>query len=327
MIRPLPLGGGAKLYYIPASRFVKFPAAKWPLLSWQPHRFPLRRPGIFALPPPARYNASLPGVRGFLCTLALFHMNTVVVLPTYNEADNLAAIVGELLALDFTELRILIVDDRSPDGTGELADALASRNPERVFVLHRQGPRGLGRSYLDGFRQALAMGAEIIVQMDADFSHSPSYLPALISALADADVAVGSRYVRGGTLDEHWSWWRRLLSWWANAIYTRMILGLRVHDGTAGFKAWSRGALEGIDLDAISSNGYVFQVEMAYVSERLGYRIVEIPIHFEDRRIGRSKMSVPVKLEAAYRTFEIRLRHRHLRPHHRRHPSILHSEV
>ena len=254
-------------------------------------------------------------------------MKTIVVLPTYNEADNLASIVGELLALDVDDLAILIVDDRSPDGTGRIADELARRHSDRVFVHHRQGPRGLGRSYLDGLRRALAMNADVIVQMDADFSHSPVYVPQMIAALEDADVVVGSRYVRGGTLDEHWGWWRRFLSWWANAIYTRLILGLRVHDGTAGFKAWSRQALTGIDLDAITSNGYVFQVEMAYVSERLGYRIVEIPIHFEDRRIGRSKMSIPVKLEAAYRTFEIRLRHRHLRPDDRRNPAVLQTEA
>ncbi|NOZ49620.1 MAG: polyprenol monophosphomannose synthase [Chloroflexi bacterium] len=254
-------------------------------------------------------------------------MNTIIVIPTYNEADNLSALVGELLALDLESLQILVVDDRSPDGTGESADKLARRHENKVFVLHRQGLRGLGRSYLDGFRRALAMGADVIVQMDADFSHSPVYLPAMVQVLAHADVAVGSRYVPGGTLDEHWGWWRRFLSWWANAIYTRLILGLHVHDGTAGFKAWTRSALEGIDLDAILSNGYVFQVEMAYVSERLGYRIVEIPIHFEDRRIGRSKMSVPVKLEAAYRTFEIRLRHRRLRPRHRRKAAIVQSEA
>lgn len=254
-------------------------------------------------------------------------MNIIAVIPTYNEADNLAALTAELLALDLESLQILVVDDQSPDGTGDIAEQLAQRYEGKIFVLHRTGPAGLGRSYLDGFRRALAMGADVIVQMDADFSHSPRYIPQMIEALAQADVVVGSRYVRGGSLDEHWSWWRRLLSWWANAIYTRLILGLHVRDGTAGFKAWSRGALEGIDLDAISSNGYVFQVEMAYVCERLGYRISEIPIHFEDRRIGRSKMSIPVKLEAAYRTFEIRLRHHKLHPRNRQIPTLIQPEA
>ena len=150
--------------------------------------------------------------------------------------------------------------------------------------------------------------------MDADFSHSPTYIPQFIERLPEADVVVGSRYVPGGSLDEQWSWWRRFLSWSANSIYARVLLGLPVKDGTAGFKVWQRSALEGIDLGSIRSNGYVFQVEMAYVCQRLGYRVIEVPIHFEDRRIGRSKMSVPVKVEAALRTFEIRWRHRHLRP-------------
>ena len=241
-------------------------------------------------------------------------MKLIVVIPTYNEADNLAAITAELLALGLDDMRILVVDDNSPDGTGKIADELAARHPDRFFVLHRQGTPGLGLSYLDGFRRALDMGAEAIVQMDADFSHSPQYIPQLLEILPTADVVVGSRYVQGGQLDQHWSWWRRFLSWWANAVYTRLILGLSVRDGTAGFKLWRRSALEGIDLNRIQSNGYVFQVEMAYVSERLGYTIVEVPIYFEDRRIGQSKMSIPVKVEAAMRTWEIRRRHRNLKP-------------
>lgn len=241
-------------------------------------------------------------------------MNIVVVVPTYNEAENLEAFVAELLALGLEGLRILVVDDDSPDGTGQIADKLAQRHPNEINVLHRQGKTGLGLAYIEGFRRALGMGADAIVQMDADFSHSPRYIPQFADALVDADVVVGSRYVQGGALDERWSWWRRFLSWWANAIYTRLLLGLHVRDGTAGFKMWRRSAIEGIDFNTILSNGYIFQVEMAYVCERLGYRIVEAPIYFEDRRIGRSKMSVMVKLEAAYRTLEIRRRHRHLRP-------------
>ncbi len=239
---------------------------------------------------------------------------TIVVIPTYNEADNLENMAAALLGLDLPGLSILVVDDNSPDGTGQIADQLAARYPDQVAVIHRTGMPGLGVSYIDGFKRALQMGAVAIVQMDADFSHAPHYVPRLIAALAEADVAIGSRYVKGGTLDEGWSWWRRFLSWWANAIYTRLLLGLQVQDGTAGFKAWRRSALEGIDLAAVRSNGYVFQVEMAYICQQLSYRLVELPIHFEDRRIGKSKMTVPVKLEAALRTIEIRWRYRRLRP-------------
>lgn len=241
-------------------------------------------------------------------------MELVVVVPTYNEAENLEALVAELLALGLDGLRILIVDDQSPDGTGKLADALAARHPRAIEVIHRLGKHGLGLAYIDGFRRALKMGAGAIVQMDADFSHSPHYIPEFLDLLPNADVVIGSRYVKGGMVDERWSWWRRFLSWWANAIYTRLLLGLQVRDGTAGFKLWRREALAGIDFDSIRSNGYVFQVEMAYVCERLGYRVVEAPIYFEDRRIGRSKMSVPIKIEAALRTLEIRRRHRNLQP-------------
>ncbi len=234
----------------------------------------------------------------------------MVVMPTYNEADNLPTIVGELLALALQGLEILIVDDNSPDGTGEIADDLVTRYPDRMHVIHRSGKLGLGTAYLSGFRYALDQGAALIIQMDADFSHSPSYIPQLVEATEEYDVVVGSRYVSGGSLDEGWSWWRYFLSWWANSVYTRLILGVRVKDATAGFKCWRRATLEGIGLERVRSSGYVFQVEMAYLTEKLGYRFLEIPIHFEDRRIGRSKMTVPVKIEAALRTWQIRWRHR-----------------
>ncbi len=246
-------------------------------------------------------------------------MKLVIVIPTYNESDNIEAIIAELLALPNIdcERHVLVVDDDSPDGTGDIAEAVAERNPGMVSVLHRHDDPGLGRAYIAGFRQALDMGADVVVQMDADFSHSPQYVPTFLEILQDnddVDIVVGSRYVVGGELDEHWGWWRRFLSWWANAIYTRLILNLQVKDGTAGFKAWRRRALEGIGLDRIDSNGYVFQVEMAYVAERLGYKTVEVPIYFEDRRIGKSKMTIPVKFEAAIRTWQIRMRHRGLTP-------------
>jgi dolichol-phosphate mannosyltransferase len=237
-----------------------------------------------------------------------------VVIPTYNEAENVGPMTAALLALNVPALEILFVDDESPDGTGQIADGFAARYPGQVHVLHRTGPRGLGRAYIDGFRWALDRGAELVVQMDCDFSHSPEYIPQFLELIQDYDVVVGSRYVKGGKTDERWEWGRWLLSWWANSIYTRLILGCKVKDVTAGFKCWRRDTLQGIDLGRIRSQGYIFQVEMAYVTEQLGYRVLEIPIYFEDRRIGRSKMTVSVKVEAALRVWEVRWRHKRLRP-------------
>lgn len=244
-------------------------------------------------------------------------MKTIVVIPTYNEVDNLPALARELWTLGLPDLAILVVDDNSPDGTADAAERLNSEQPGGVHVMRRSGKQGLGTAYKDGFRRALAMGAEAVVQMDADFSHSPSYIPQMLDLLGDYDVVIGSRYVKGGKTDERWSFWRYLLSWWANSVYTRLILGTRTHDTTAGFKAWRRETLLGIDLDRIRSNGYDFQVEMAYVAERLGYRSIEIPIYFEDRRIGHSKMDIPVKIESALRVWDILWRHRRLTPRHR----------
>jgi dolichol-phosphate mannosyltransferase len=235
----------------------------------------------------------------------------VVVLPTYNEAANLAAMIDAIRALSLPGLQILVVDDASPDGTGRIADGLAAAHPGAMAVIHRVGKKGLGTAYCEGFTWALAAGAASIVQMDCDFSHSPAYLPHLISQLADYDVVVGSRYVRDGKLDERWELGRVWLSAWAN-LYARTLLGIRVRDATAGFKAWRRETLAGLGLDRIYSNGYVFQVEMAYLAQRLGFRILEVPIYFEDRRIGRSKMTMPVKLEAAWRVWELRAKHRRL---------------
>jgi dolichol-phosphate mannosyltransferase len=237
-----------------------------------------------------------------------------VVIPTFNEAKNLPALTGELFKLGINDLAILVVDDASPDGTGEIADELAERYRNRFFVLHRKGKLGLGTAYIDGYKWALRNGAEIIIQMDADFSHSPEYLPEMLGALSNADVVVGSRYVNGGRLDENWGIGRRFLSWWANSVWVRTILGVETRDATAGFKCWRRSALEAIDLNRIRSNGYVFQVEMGYVAEKLGLRVKEIPIYFEDRQIGNSKMSTRVQLEAALRVFEIRWRYRATTP-------------
>ena len=240
---------------------------------------------------------------------------TTIVIPTYNEADNLPALVAELLALNVSGLAVLVVDDNSPDGTGQVADVLAGRFPGVVSVRHRPEKQGLGRAYVDGFQRGLAAGADFIIQMDADFSHPPEAIPTMLDLMRDYDVVVGSRYVAGGRLDERWSWWRRLLSWWANEVWSRTILRLKTRDITAGFKCWRRAALLGIGLERVACNGYAFQVEMAFLTERLGYRVKEIPIYFEDRRIGQSKMSVPVKLQGAVDVFRIWLRHRRATRH------------
>lgn len=236
----------------------------------------------------------------------------IVVIPTFNEADNLPALIAELHALAVPGLSVLIVDDNSPDGTGQVAETLAERLPGVVAVRHRNEKEGLGRAYLDGFAQALSLGADYIVQMDADFSHPPAIIPQMLTLMDQYDVVVGSRYVSGGQLDERWSWWRRFLSWWANEVWARQILQLQTRDITAGFKCWRRATLLGIGLDRVRANGYAFQVEMAYLVERLGYRVKEIPIYFEDRRIGRSKMSVGVKLQGAIDVIRIWHRHRNV---------------
>jgi dolichol-phosphate mannosyltransferase len=241
-------------------------------------------------------------------------MKITVVLPTYNEAANLPQMTTALLDLPMPSLSVLVVDDNSPDGTGQIADQLAIKYLGRIDVLHRPAKNGLGTAYLAGFAHALEHGAEAVIQMDADFSHSPSYIPTMIEKLKDYDVIVGSRYVRGGKLDEQWEFGRYLLSWFANSLYTRLLLGVRTKDTTAGYKAWRRETLLGIGLDRVHSNGYIFQVEMAYLTERLGFRVLEIPIYFEDRRIGKSKMTMKVKAEAALRTWQVRARHHHLTP-------------
>jgi dolichol-phosphate mannosyltransferase len=235
-------------------------------------------------------------------------MKPIVVVPTYNEADNIAAFAEALFALNAPGLEVLVVDDASPDGTGQIADRLAAQYDHHLSVMHRSGPRGLGRAYVDGFRWALDHGADRMIQMDADFSHSPQYIPTFLDKANEYDVIIGSRYVPGGALDKEWEAGRVFLSAWAN-FYARSILRMRVRDATAGYKCWTRSALERIQLDRVRSNGYVFQVEMAYLSQRLGLRVLEVPIYFEDRRIGQSKMNIPVKLEAAWRVWQVWWRH------------------
>lgn len=238
----------------------------------------------------------------------------IIIIPTYNEANNLPVLAAELWALQIPGLSILVIDDNSPDGTGRIADELAQQRPGELFVLHQKGKRGLRRAYLSGFKWALAHDADYIFQMDSDFSHSPGYVPEMLDEIKDADVVVGSRYVAGGKFDERMGAGRYLLSLWANAIYLRFILSLKVNDTTSGYKCWRAEALRAIDLDTIASDGHSFQIEMAYVAEKLGLRIVEIPIYFEDRRIGRTKLTLASKAEAVFRAWDILWRYRDFAP-------------
>jgi dolichol-phosphate mannosyltransferase len=230
---------------------------------------------------------------------------TIIVIPTYNEADNLPMMTAALFELGIDSLGILVIDDDSPDGTGQIADQLEAQHPGRFHVLHRTGKLGLGTAYIQGFTWALEQGADQVIQMDADFSHAPKDILRMLAAIGEYDVVVGSRYVKGGRTDERWGWGRWFLSWWANSVWVRMTLGLHTKDATAGFKCWRADALRRLDLSSIRSNGYIFQVEMCYVAEKIGLRIQEIPIYFEDRRVGQSKMDMRVKVEAALRVFEI----------------------
>lgn len=240
-----------------------------------------------------------------------------IVIPTYNEAENLPVLAAALWELPGLEISILVVDDDSPDGTGKIADRLAEENPRRFEVIHRTGKLGLGTAYIEGFKRALASGAPVIGQMDADFSHSPDYIPQFMQLLPDCDAVIGSRYIPGGRLDERWGVGRVLLSWFGN-YYARRILGLDIRDTTGGFRIWKHDTLAGMPLDRIRSNGYVFQVEMAYVAQKLGYQLVETPIYFEDRRIGQSKMSFRIQVEAALRVWQVLFEHRRLTPDDRR---------
>lgn len=224
---------------------------------------------------------------------------TVVVVPTYNERENLPVLVGLLAQLPVPDLHVLVVDDQSPDGTGEVADKLAAESGGTIRVLHRTEKKGLGRAYVAGMTEALAQGADIVVQMDADLSHPTSAIPAMIEQLAQgADVVLGSRYVPGGRTAAEWAWYRKLLSAWAN-FYVNTLLRLGVKDATAGFKAWKAQTLRAIDLPSVQSNGYSFQVEMNHRTVRRGMRIAEVPITFEERVEGTSKMSLKVQLESA----------------------------
>jgi dolichol-phosphate mannosyltransferase len=231
----------------------------------------------------------------------------VVVLPTYNERDNLRhalARIREVADGEGVPLHTLIVDDNSPDGTGELADELATKMPD-VSVLHRAGKEGLGKAYLAGFRHALDVGAERIFEMDADLSHDASYLPHFLRLIDHgADLVIGSRYVKGGGV-ENWSLPRRVISR-GGCLYAQLILGLPYRDLTGGYKCFRRRVLETVDLDAIDTKGYGFQIELTYRVHQLGFRIVELPIIFVDRQVGQSKMSNDIVLEAMKNVWKLR---------------------
>ncbi|HEY9152998.1 MAG TPA: polyprenol monophosphomannose synthase [Anaerolineales bacterium] len=237
-------------------------------------------------------------------------MRITVVVPTYNEAENLPKLVSALFTLPL-DLRILVVDDNSPDGTGFIADELAKRNP-LIHVIHRAGKEGLRSAYLTGFRIALDDGADAVAQMDADFSHDPVKLVEIASHLQTCDLVIGSRYIAGGAVDVHWPLWRKSLSAFGN-FYSRVILRLPQHDVTGGFRLWKRETLEGMPLDRVRSNGYVFQVEMTYLAHCLDYQIEEIPVYFPDRQNGKSKMSFAIQAEAALRVWIVWWSYRDLR--------------
>jgi dolichol-phosphate mannosyltransferase len=237
-------------------------------------------------------------------------MKALILVPTYNERDNLPVLAPALLALPNVD--VLVIDDGSPDGTGEVAEALARQYPGRLRVLHRSGPRGLGRSYLDGFRVALAGDADVICQMDADLSHDPKYLPAMFDEIArGADLVIGSRYREGGGV-ENWPVRRVMLSAFANR-YIRTVTGLRVRDCTAGFRCWRHGTLARLQLDAISSDGYAFLTEVIFQAAAAGARIAEVPIIFVERRQGASKLSGSVLLESLKTPWRLRWTHGRIR--------------
>jgi dolichol-phosphate mannosyltransferase len=242
-------------------------------------------------------------------------VKVTVVIPTYNEIENLPVLTEALFALPLINLHILVVDDNSPDGTGKLAEELSIIHSGRFSAIHREKKLGLGTAYIMGFNKALRDGADALVQMDADFSHPPDLIPKLINALSSFDIAMGSRYVYDGGVDKNWPLWRKWLSGFGN-IYARSILRLPVKDATGGYRAWRKETLQRMPLELIRSNGYAFQVEMAYVACRLGFSFYEVPFYFADRKWGTSKMSFQIQREAAIRVWQMLFEYRDIKPAH-----------
>lgn len=232
-------------------------------------------------------------------------MRALVILPTYNEIENLPRIVPQILEVD-PNLEILVVDDNSPDGTGEEADLMAAVNP-RVAVIHRASKMGLGSAYIAGFKYGIEKGFDYLFEMDSDFSHDPKYLKDFLREIEEADLVIGSRYLQGVNVI-NWPMSRLLLSYFAN-VYTRMITGLPLRDATGGFKCYRREALEAVELDSVRSDGYSFQIEMSFKLWRQGFRLKEIPIVFHDRQQGKSKMSKKIVREAVWVVWRLGLEH------------------
>ncbi len=238
-------------------------------------------------------------------------MRITIVIPTYNEAENLPKLVSALFSLPL-DLRLLIVDDNSPDGTGALAEELSQKHPGRLEVLHRPGKMGLRSAYLNGFQKVLDGDAEAVVQMDADFSHDPAALTDMVKRLETNDVVLGSRYVSGGSVDEKWPVWRKWLSAFGN-FYARTILGLPLNDVTTGYRMWRSETLKQMPFERIQATGYIFLVEMIYLAHCLDFKVGEAPIYFADRRFGKSKMSFKIQAEAAMRIWQVWWNYRDLR--------------
>ena len=237
-------------------------------------------------------------------------MRITVVIPTYNEAENLPKLVSALFSLPL-DLSLLVVDDNSPDGTGQLAEYLAKEHPGHIEVLRRPGKMGLRSAYLNGFQKIIDGDADAIVQMDADFSHDPLVLTEMAKLLESNDVVLGSRYVSGGSVDKKWPIWRKWLSAFGN-FYARTILGLPLHDVTTGYRMWRSETLKQMPFERIQATGYIFLVEMIYLAHCLEFKIGEAPIYFADRRFGKSKMSFKIQLEAALRIWQVLWNYRDL---------------
>jgi dolichol-phosphate mannosyltransferase len=235
-------------------------------------------------------------------------MKIGIVIPTFNEAENLIKLIPALFALPL-DLHLLVVDDDSPDGSGQLADQFSLDHPARMNVLHRSGKMGFASAYIQGFRFFLDKGMDAIGQMDADFSHDPAELVAMEKALTGCGMVIGSRYTAGGSVDRQWSYARRWLSAFGNA-YARTLLGLPYRDVTTGYRLWRSAILAEIPLDRIHSDGYVFLIELTYLAHRLGVRIAEVPIYFADRQRGRTKMTLKIQVEAAWRVWQLPFIHR-----------------
>lgn len=238
-------------------------------------------------------------------------MKTIIVLPTYNEAENLPKLIPILMALPIDGLKLMVIDDNSPDGTGDIAEKFMYEYPKRISVIHREGKLGLGSAYRLGFHEAIKAGADAIGQMDSDFSHSPEKLVEMVEKINSYDIVIGSRYVTGGSVDKDWPMWRKGLSAFGN-FYARIILNLGIKDTTGGFRLWRRDVLIHIPWERVKSNGYIFQVEMVYLAHKLGYTFTEVPIYFADRKWGKSKMNIKIQIEAALRVWLVKFAYRNL---------------